>query len=122
MVSVGTYLRIIDNYGVVQGQCLKILKGSPKSKGYAGDIVIISATKISPGKKAKKGEIYKAVIVSTRKSRIRFNGFKVQFDANSAVLVNNKNIPLGTRILGPVMLELRDRKFFKILSLSRVAF
>ncbi len=120
MILVGTYLKVIDNSGAKEVQCLKIL-GNNKKYGYVGDIVIVSVIKINPKKKLKKGDIYKAVIVSTKKSKMRFDGIMVSFETNNVVLINNKNLPLGTRILSPVMLELRYKNFLKILSMAVVA-
>lgn len=121
MVSVGTYLDVIDNSGAMVVQCLKILGGVPKRKGYVGDVVILSAVKVNPLKKIKKGDVLRGVIVSTKKSKLRHNGVLVTFDTNSVVIINVKNLPVGTRITGPVMLELRSKQFLKVLSLAKIA-
>jgi large subunit ribosomal protein L14 len=40
----------------------------------------------------------KAVIVRTKKEINRKDGTYIRFDNNSAVLINNQNEPVGTRI------------------------
>jgi large subunit ribosomal protein L14 len=60
----------------------------------------------------------KAVIVRTRKEHRRKDGSYIRFDNNAAVLINDQNEPLGTRVFGPVARELREKKFMKIVSLA----
>jgi len=120
MISIGTVLQIIDNSGARKVKCLKILGGSFKKYGLVGNIMVVSVQSINPLKKIKKGEIYRAVIVSVKKSKQRLNGSNMLFDWNSAVIVSNKNLPLSTRILRPVMLELRSYSYAKIISMSTV--
>jgi len=66
----------------------------------------------------KKGEVVKAVIVRTKKEIPRTDGSYIRFDDNAAVIVNNQNEPIGTRIFGPVAKELKEKKFMKIISLA----
>ena len=42
----------------------------------------------------------------------------IKFDGNAAVLLNNQDAPIGTRIFGPVTRELRGEKYMKIISLA----
>jgi large subunit ribosomal protein L14 len=48
----------------------------------------------------------------------RSDGSAIRFDRNAAVLINKQQEPIGTRIFGPVVRELRGRKFMKIISLA----
>lgn len=121
MISVGTRLRVIDNSGAKEVECLKILGVKPAVKGVVGDEVIVSVKKINPLKNLKKGEVLRGIIVSIKRGYSRYNGDLVVFNHNGVVIVNNKNVPIGTRILYPVMLELRKKKLMKILSMARVA-
>lgn len=120
MISVGTILNVIDNSGAKKVRCLKILGGSNKKVGKVGSFIIVSVQTINPIKKIKKGEIYRGVIVCVRKGVLRMNGSMVSFDKNGVVIINNKNLPLATRILSPVMAELRDTNLSKIISMSTV--
>jgi large subunit ribosomal protein L14 len=121
MIAVGTELRVIDNSGAKKVKCIKILGGSFKKYGFVGSLLVISVKKINPLKKIKKGEIYKAVLIAIKKKKIRKNGSFVFFDVNGAVIVNNKQLPTATRILRPVMAELRKYNYGKILSMARSA-
>ncbi|HET6463492.1 MAG TPA: uL14 family ribosomal protein, partial [Candidatus Krumholzibacteria bacterium] len=60
----------------------------------------------------------KAVVVRTRKETRREDGTFIRFDENAAVIINDNQEPIGTRIFGPVARELRDKKFMKIISLA----
>jgi len=62
--------------------------------------------------------VVKAVIVRTRRAYRRRDGSYIRFDTNSAVLVNDANEPVGTRVFGPVARELREKRFMKIVSLA----
>jgi large subunit ribosomal protein L14 len=121
MLSVGTKIDVIDNSGAKKVQCIKVLGGSYKRYGFVGNTVVISVKVINPLKKIKKGEIYKAIISSIKKKRKRSNGSLVTFNFNYVVIVNNKKLPVATRLLGPVMAEIRDYNYNKILSMSTIA-
>ena len=60
----------------------------------------------------------KAVVVRTAKDIRRPDGSVIRFDSNAAVLIDNKQEPIGTRIFGPVPRELRGRNHMKIISLA----
>ena len=60
----------------------------------------------------------KLVEACTRSGVRRGDGSLIRFDGNAAVLLNNKQEPIGTRIFGPVTRELRTEKFMKIVSLA----
>jgi len=83
-----------------------------------GDIIVVSVKEALPNSRIKKGTVHKAVVVRTRKEVGRNDGSYIRFDNNSAVLINNNNEPLGTRIFGPIARELRARRFMKIISLA----
>ena len=120
MVCVGTRLYVIDNSGAKVVECIRIL-GQNSKFGFAGDIIIVAVKQVNPLKKIKKGQVLRAVISSTKKSKSRKNGSIVSFGINCAVIVNNKNVPVGTRLLGPVMLELREKGLMKVVSMATVA-
>ena len=54
----------------------------------------------------------------TAKDIKRRDGSVIRFDTNAAVLINNNNEPIGTRIFGPVPRELRAKQHMKIVSLA----
>jgi large subunit ribosomal protein L14 len=118
MIQVESKLDMADNSGAKLVSCIKVLGGSKRRYASIGDIIVVSVKEAIPRSKVKKGEIYRAVIVRTRKEIARENGSIIVFDNNSAVLLNRNNEPIGTRIFGPVARELRQKNFMKIVSLA----
>jgi large subunit ribosomal protein L14 len=94
------------------------LGGSKRRYAGIGDIIKVSIKEAIPRGKVKKGDVYSAVVVRTRKGVRRPDGSLVRFDGNAAVLLNNQQQPIGTRIFGPVTRELRGERFMKIISLA----
>ncbi len=118
MIQMQTNLEVADNSGARRVQCIKVLGGSKRRYAGIGDIIKVSVKEAIPRSKVKKGEVYSAVVVRTRKGVRRSDGSLIRFDGNAAVLLNNQNQPIGTRIFGPVTRELRAENFMKIVSLA----
>ncbi len=118
MIQVQTKLDVADNSGAKSVACIKVLGGSKRRYASIGDIVVVSVKDAMPRAKVKKGDIYKAVVVRTKKEIGRNDGSHIRFDNNSAVLLNKNMEPIGTRIFGPGARELRGRNFMKIVSLA----
>ncbi|MBE1236286.1 50S ribosomal protein L14 [Phaeovibrio sulfidiphilus] len=118
MIQMQTRLDVADNSGARQVQCIKVLGGSKHMIAGVGDIIVVSVKEAIPRGKVKKGDVHRAVIVRTAKEIRRPDGTSIRFDRNAAVLLNKQNEPIGTRIFGPVVRELRARKFMKIISLA----
>ncbi|WP_291318717.1 50S ribosomal protein L14 [Desulfonatronospira sp.] len=118
MIQVQTKLDVADNSGAKSVACIKVLGGSKRRYASIGDIVVVSVKDAMPRAKVKKGDIYKAVVVRTKKEVGRNDGSHIRFDNNSAVLLNKNMEPIGTRIFGPVARELRGKNFMKIVSLA----
>lgn len=113
-----TVLDAADNSGARRIQCIKVLGGSKRRYAGIGDVIKVSVKDAIPRGKVKKGEIYSAVVVRTRKGVRRGDGSLIRFDGNAAVLLNARLEPIGTRIFGPVTRELRTTQFMKIISLA----
>ncbi len=118
MIQVESKLDVADNSGAKKVACIKVLGGSRRRYASVGDIIKVSVKEAMPHSKVKKGEVLRAVIVRTKKEVGRPDGSYIKFDNNSAVLLNNQNEPIGTRIFGPVARELRQKNFMKIVSLA----
>lgn len=118
MVFTQTILKCIDNSGALLVKCLRILGKSPRSRGFPGDFIIISIKTHRPHKKVKRGEVYKAVLARVGYRIPRQGNITVQCSSCAAVILNKRELPLGSRILGPVMRELRENQHYKILSLA----
>lgn len=118
MIQMQTVLDAADNSGARRLMCVKVLGGSKRRYAGVGDVIRVSVKEAIPRGKVKKGEMYLAVVVRTRKGVRRPDGSLIRFDSNAAVLLNNQHQPIGTRIFGPVTRELRGEKFMKIISLA----
>lgn len=97
---------------------IRVLGGSAKKYARIGDVIVANVKEAVPEGSVKKGDVVKAVVVRTAKEYRRSDGSYIKFDRNAAVLLNEQNNPVGTRIFGPVARELRDRQFTKIISLA----
>lgn len=118
MIQMQTRLDVADNSGAKSVMCIKVLGGSHHNEASVGDVIVVSIKDAIPRGKVKKGEVYRAVVVRTRKDVMRSDGSAIRFDRNAAVLINKQGEPIGTRIFGPVTRELRAKKFTKIISLA----
>jgi large subunit ribosomal protein L14 len=118
MIQMRTILEVADNSGARRVQCIKVLGGSRRRYAKLGDVIVVSIKEAMPGTKVKKGDTAKAVVVRVKDDTPRADGSYIRFDENSAVLINQQQEPIGTRIFGPVARELRAKKFMKIISLA----
>jgi large subunit ribosomal protein L14 len=116
MISVGTFCEVCDNSGVKQAQCIKI-PGHLK-QGIVGQIIVVAIQK--GGLKKQKDnatKVYQAIVVQTKKAKSRLDGSRNNWDNNALVLLQ-KGLPIGTRILKGVGHELRKKRYTRLLSLA----
>ena len=118
MIQMQTNPDVADNSGARRVQCIKVLGGSHRRYASVGDIIVVSVKEAIPKGRVKKGDVRKAVVVRTAKEVRREDGTAIRFDRNAAVILNNQGEPVGTRIFGPVVRELRAKNFMKIISLA----
>jgi len=118
MIQMQSILSAADNSGARRLMCIKVLGGSKRRYARIGDVIKVSVKDAIPRGRVKKGEVYNAVVVRTRKGVRRADGSLIRFDGNAAVLLNTRLEPIGTRIFGPVTRELRTGSFMKIISLA----
>ncbi|CAM3161713.1 50S ribosomal protein L14 [Sphingomonas antarctica] len=118
MIQMQSNLDVADNSGAKRVQCIKVLGGSKRKFAGVGDVIVVSIKEAQPRGKVKKGDVHRAVIVRTAKDIHRADGSTIRFDGNAAVLVNKNEEPIGTRIFGPVVRELRAKNYMKIISLA----
>ena len=118
MIQMQSNLFVADNSGARKIQCIKVLGGSKRRFASIGDIIVVSIKDAIPRAKVKKGDVYKAVVVRTKKDFKRNDGTVIRFDRNAAVILDKQEEPIATRIFGPVTRELRTKKFMKIISLA----
>lgn len=118
MIQEETRLTVADNTGAKSLLAFRIIGGTRKKYAGIGDIIICAVKSAIPGGTIKKGEVVKAVVVRTKKEYRRPDGSYIRFDENSAVILDEKGEPKGTRIFGPVARELREKGYMKIVSLA----
>ena len=119
MVQQETRLKVADNCGAREVLVIRVLGGSKVKTGNIGDIVVCTVKKATPNGTIIAGKVVKAVIVRTKRGVRRDDGSYIRFDDNACVIIKDDKSPVGTRILGPVARELRDKEFTKIVSLAK---
>jgi large subunit ribosomal protein L14 len=127
MIQQETILQVADNSGAKTVKCIKILGGYKKKYAISGDIIVVSVqqlrNKSRSTSKVTKGQLYKALVIRTKKEIKKKDGnitrfFKKTKNANSAVLINKKGTPVASRITEPLSQKLRKKQFFKFISMS----
>ena len=118
MVMQETRLKVADNTGARELLVIKVMGGSKVKSGNIGDVVVGTVKKAIPNSNMPKGKVVKAVIVRTVEGVRRSDGSYIKFDDNACVLIREDKSPIGTRVLGPVARELREKDYMKIVSLA----
>ena len=118
MVREETRLKVADNSGARELLVIRVLGGSRVKSGNIGDVVVGTVKKAIPNSNIPKGKVVKAVIVRSVEGVRRNDGSYIKFDDNACVLIRDDKSPIGTRVLGPVARELRDKDYMKIVSLA----
>lgn len=122
MIQQQTVLKVSDNSGAKYVKCIKVLGGFKRKFAYIGDVIVVSVIKLRNkskfNSKVKKGEVYKALVLKTKKSNLGVSGFNTFFKENSVCLLNKQGKPIATRIFSQVPLALKKHKWIKISSLS----
>ena len=118
MVMQQSKLKVADNSGARELMVIRVLGGSKVRYGNIGDVVVGTVKKAIPNGTVKEGKVVKAVIVRSVQGLRREDGSYINFDDNACVLIKDDKSPIGTRVLGPVARELRDKEYTKIVSLA----
>ena len=118
MVQQESRLKVADNSGARELLVIRVLGGSKVKTGNIGDVVVGTVKKATPNGTVKEGKVVKAVIVRSKFGVRREDGSYIKFDDNACVLIKDDKSPVGTRVLGPVARELRDKEYMKIISLA----
>ena len=118
MVMQESRLKEADNTGAREVLVIRPLGGSKRKTANIGDIVVCTVKKAIPNGNLKKGKVVKAVIVRSKQGVRRADGSYIKFDDNACVIIKDDKTPVGTRVLGPVARELREKDFMKIVSLA----
>jgi large subunit ribosomal protein L14 len=122
MIQVGTFLSVIDNSGAKLACCLRIKSKTKKRYARIGDQILISVKKLRTKRKltskVKKGEIYNALIVLSKKENHTKLFKNKKYLSNSIILLNKQNKLIGSKIFGGLPKKFRYTKFLKILFMA----
>ena len=119
MIQQESRLKVADNSGAREVSVIRVLGGSKRKFGNIGDTVVVTVKKAIPNGTVEKGKVCKAVVVRSKFGLKREDGSYIKFDDNACVIIKDDKSPVGTRVLGPVARELRDKGFTKIVSLAK---
>lgn len=118
MVMQESRLKVADNTGARELLVIRVMGGSKVKSANIGDVVVGTVKKAIPNSNMKKGKVVKAVIVRSVEGVRRADGSYIKFDDNACVIIRDDKTPIGTRVLGPVARELREKDYMKIVSLA----
>ena len=122
MIQQQTILKVSDNSGAKSVKCIKVLNGFNRRFAVLSDIIIVSVKKLRNKARAiskvQKGEIYKAIIIRTKKKIVKKDGTVTFFKNNAVSLLNKQGKPIATRVMGPVHKKLKKKKNLKLATLS----
>lgn len=120
MIQVQTLLKVADNSGAKTAKCIRILGGTKRRYAALGDIIVVAVKTAEPRKTVKKHQVVRAVVIRQKQPFRRKNGSYIKFDDNAIVILDgNTKEPKGTRILGPVAREVREKGFEKIATMTK---
>ena len=118
MVMQESRLKVADNSGARELLVIRVMGGSKVKFANIGDVVVGTVKKAIPNGTVKEGKVVKAEIVRTKEGVKRSDGSYIKFSDNACVLIKEDKSPIGTRVLGPVARELREKEYTKIVSLA----
>ena len=119
MIQQESRVKVADNSGARELLCIRVLGGRGRRYARVGDLIVATVKEAQPNSPVRKGEVVHAVIVRTAKPFQRPDGSSIRFDDNAAVVLEDRGgNPRGTRIIGPVARELREKNFMRIVSLA----
>lgn len=127
MIKPSTLLFIADNSGAIIVGCIAVPKLLKRLGPRAGQTLTVSVKKNIFKKHIKKksriitkSQILQAVITTTARHKRRLGNFNLKSSINTAVLINQYELPYGTRLFGPIFREVRQKiKYRKIVSLAK---
>jgi large subunit ribosomal protein L14 len=122
MIQQKSILKVVDNSGAKTVRCIKVLGGFKKRYAQLGDIIVVSVqqlrNKSKKTSKVLKGHVFRALVIRTKTNKQKKDGFLTILQENSVVLINKQGNPIGTRIVGPISVALRKKKYTKFISLA----
>ena len=118
MIQLRTMLTPADNSGAKRFMVIGV-PGRIGKRATIGHVVNCVVEKANPAGVVADKEKVKVLIVRTRKAVRRKDGTYVRFDDNAGVAIDKQGLPRGTRVLGPIAREIKEKGYTKIASLAR---
>jgi large subunit ribosomal protein L14 len=112
-------INVADNSGARKLKILSVPGYSRKKYIRLGDVVSAVVKEATPHTQIQEDAKVQAVIVRVRKEYRRIDGSYIRFDDNAAVVISKGGDPVGTRVLGPVAREIKEKGFKKVASLAK---
>ena len=120
MIQPESKIKVADNSGAKLVLCIRVLGGTRKRYAQLGDIIVCAVKTAEPRKAIKKHQVVRAVVTRQKQPTKRKDGSYIRFDDNAVVILDGKTKePKGTRILGPVAREVREKGFEKISTMTK---
>ena len=110
MIQMQSNLDVADNSGAKRVQCIKVLGGSKRRTAGVGDVIVVSRQGSAAARPREEGRRPPRRHRAHREGHPPRRRLVIRFDGNAAVLVNKNEEPIGTRIFGPVVRELRAKQ------------
>jgi len=111
---------VVDNSGAKKVMVIQKLGGSNRGLIQQGQVaVVVVKDSDLTRKKTYRSTLHRALVIRSKILLSRTATFRIRFDDTAVILVNKRNLPLGSRIRGPVLQELCE-KFPFIGTLSQV--
>ncbi len=110
-LPMGAFVNTCDNSGAKLIRIFSVKHGKPvrrrKPSAGIGDLVLASVKK---GRPDMRKQVVFAVIVRQRKEYRRYDGTRIKFEDNAAVVLkDDKGTPKGTILKGPIAKEACER-------------
>jgi large subunit ribosomal protein L14 len=118
MIQMRSILDVADNSGARKISVINPIGGSTGRYARLGDIITASVKEATQTARSRRDRSSRRSSCARARSSAGAMAAYIRFDRNAAVLVNDNNEPIGTRVFGPVARELRERRFMKIISLA----
>lgn len=120
-IYVESIVNVSDNSGIQTGKCIKIKPYSKKKGTSPAGIIKMSVKKLKIQKKISKEDFCTGVFIRAKKMIQRDTGLSFKCQDNAVILIDNKNVPIASRIKGLIFRELKYRDLYpKIILMTKI--
>jgi len=118
MIQKNSIIRPADNCGVIRSKVFHVYKGSKGKLAFIGDFLKTSAKIVKPENPIKKKTKLRAILIRTVFLINRRDGSSLSFNRNALVLLKKRLTPRGKSIRGPIIRNIKRKKFISSFSKS----